>query len=166
MAQTTMNLTAQQHLQCGKAMFNFTWTLLEKADRTEDESEVMIKAAHASALHWLQVGKPVNFARSEWQISRVYGVLNRAEPAAARPDRPIKEPTWLWPQATSPRRRAMQVCARPRPPAPRRGAGRRRGRRYSSRFRPHELDVRPERSVGPDAPGAWGRRVWPLALDR
>ena len=41
----------------------------------------MVKAAHASALHWLQVGKPVNFARSEWQISRVYAVLNRAEPA-------------------------------------------------------------------------------------
>ena len=81
MAQTTMKLTADQHLQCGKALFNFTWTLLEKTDRTEDESEVMVKAAHASALHWLQVGQPVNFARSEWQISRVYGVLNRAEGA-------------------------------------------------------------------------------------
>ncbi len=81
MAETTMKLTAQQHLQCGKALFNFTWTLLEKADRTEDESELMVKAAHASALHWLQVGKPVNFARSEWQISRVYAVLNRPEPA-------------------------------------------------------------------------------------
>ncbi|MCH8150782.1 MAG: hypothetical protein IH830_00230 [Planctomycetes bacterium] len=81
MAETTMKLTADQHLQCGKALFNFTWTLLEKTDRTEDESEVMVKAAHASALHWLQVGKPVNFARSEWQISRVYAVLNRPEPA-------------------------------------------------------------------------------------
>ncbi len=81
METTTTPLTAQQHLQCGNALFNFTWTLLEKADRTEDESEVMVKAAHASALHWLQVGKPVNFARSEWQISRVYAVLNRPEPA-------------------------------------------------------------------------------------
>ncbi len=90
MATTTMPLNAEQHLQCGKALFNFTWTLLEKVDRTEDEAELMVKAAHASALHWLQVGKPVNFARSEWQISRVYAVLDRAEPALHHARRCLK----------------------------------------------------------------------------
>jgi hypothetical protein len=37
--------------------------------------------AHASAHHWRQVGTPENFARSEWQCSRVYAVLNRPEPS-------------------------------------------------------------------------------------
>jgi hypothetical protein len=31
--------------------------------------------------HWGEVGEPVNLARGEWQYSRVYAVLGRAEPA-------------------------------------------------------------------------------------
>jgi hypothetical protein len=41
----------------------------------------MIHAAHASRYHWGNVGEPVNVARGEWQCSRVYAVLGRAEPA-------------------------------------------------------------------------------------
>ncbi len=41
----------------------------------------MVHAAHASRFHWGKVGTPVNFARGEWQISRVYSVLKRPEPA-------------------------------------------------------------------------------------
>jgi hypothetical protein len=41
----------------------------------------MVHAAHASRFHWGEVGAPVNLARGEWQISRVYAVLGRAEPA-------------------------------------------------------------------------------------
>ena len=41
----------------------------------------MLHAAHASRFHWGEVGEPVNFARGEWQISRVYAVLGRPEPA-------------------------------------------------------------------------------------
>jgi hypothetical protein len=33
------------------------------------------------ALHWGEIGTPLEFERGEWQISRVYAVLNR--PAAA-----------------------------------------------------------------------------------
>ena len=76
-----MNLTAKQHEQCARALFNFAWTLIEKPDRSDDETELMISAAHASALHWLQVGTPLNFARSQWQISRAYAVAGRGEPA-------------------------------------------------------------------------------------
>jgi hypothetical protein len=42
----------------------------------------MVHAAHASRYHWGIVGKPVNFARGEWQISRVYSILKRSEPAS------------------------------------------------------------------------------------
>ena len=41
----------------------------------------MIHAAHASRYHWSKVGTNANLARGEWQVSRVYTVLDRAEPA-------------------------------------------------------------------------------------
>ena len=62
-------------------LFNYTWTLLEKADRTERESDLMIHATHASRFLWEEVGEPLNHARGEWQIARVYAVADRAEPA-------------------------------------------------------------------------------------
>jgi hypothetical protein len=74
MPETRMNLTPQQHEQCARALFNFTWTLLEKAQRSADETDLMISAAHASLLHWHHIGRPVNFARGHWQVSRAYAV--------------------------------------------------------------------------------------------
>jgi hypothetical protein len=62
-------------------LFNHTWTLLEKGDRTPAETDQMIHAAHASRYHWGEVGERVNLARGEWQCSRVYAVLGRGEPA-------------------------------------------------------------------------------------
>ena len=63
------------------ALFNHAWTLMEVADRTEEQECELVHAAHASAYHWMKVGNAVNRARSEWQCSRVYAVLGRAEPA-------------------------------------------------------------------------------------
>lgn len=62
------------------ALFNGTWTLMEKENRTREEDDAMIHMAHASAHHWRQIGQPQNLARGEWQCSRVYAVLRRAEP--------------------------------------------------------------------------------------
>jgi hypothetical protein len=62
-------------------LFNHTWTLLEKTDRTPAEDDEMIHCAHASRYHWGEVGEGVNLARGEWQCSRVYAVLGRSEPA-------------------------------------------------------------------------------------
>ena len=59
--------------------FNLTWQLLDKTDRTEEDDERMIHAAHASRFHWGEVGTAVHAERGEWQISRVYSVLNRPE---------------------------------------------------------------------------------------
>lgn len=78
---TDMPLTDDQHRACGKALFNHVWTLLEKPQRTAAEDDEMVHACHAMHLHWSKVGEPVNFARAEWQLSRVYSVLGRAEPA-------------------------------------------------------------------------------------
>jgi hypothetical protein len=62
-------------------LFNHVWTLLDKADRSPRETELMIHAAHASRYLWEEAGEPVNHARGEWQVSRVYAVTGRAEPA-------------------------------------------------------------------------------------
>lgn len=41
----------------------------------------MIHMAHASRFHWGEIGTPLQFARGEWQISRVYAVLGMSESA-------------------------------------------------------------------------------------
>ena len=87
MVETTMKLSGDQHRQCAKALFNSVWTLLEQPERTRDEDDLMVHRAHAMMLHWLQVGEPVNFARGEWQLSRVYAVLGRFEPAVHHAER-------------------------------------------------------------------------------
>ena len=87
MVETTMKLSPDQHRQCAKALFNSVWTLLEQPERTRDEDDLMVHRAHAMMLHWLQVGEPVNFARGEWQLSRVYAVLGRFEPAVHHAER-------------------------------------------------------------------------------
>jgi hypothetical protein len=74
-------LEAERQRQLAKDLFNRVWALLEAESRSPEEVDEMIHAAHASRYHWAQVGEPVNLARGEWQISRVYSVLGRAEPA-------------------------------------------------------------------------------------
>jgi hypothetical protein len=69
------------HRRLGVDLYNSTWTLLEKADRSALETDEMIHRAHASRWHWGRVGEPANLARGEWLCSRVYAVLGRGEPA-------------------------------------------------------------------------------------
>lgn len=69
------------HKEFAIACNNLVWSLLQKKDRTEQENDQMIHAAHASHYHWGIVGKPINAQRGEWLISHVYAVLNRPEPA-------------------------------------------------------------------------------------
>lgn len=70
-----------EHKKMGISLFNKVWDLMENPDRTEDENLEMIHMVHTSRYHWGIAGQPVNLSRGEWQISRVYTVLNRAEPA-------------------------------------------------------------------------------------
>ena len=70
------------HKKLGIELFNYTWELLDKPQRTREENDTMIHAAHASRFHWEKAGgTAVNLARGEWQVSRVYAVLGRAEAA-------------------------------------------------------------------------------------
>lgn len=62
-------------------LFNGVWRLLEQEERSVEDDDRMLHMAHASRYHWGQIGAPVNRSRGEWQCSRVYSVLGRAEPA-------------------------------------------------------------------------------------
>ena len=61
--------------------FNGTWDLIEKVDRTPEEDARMIHMAHASRFHWGETGTPLNTARGDWQISRVYAILDQGDNA-------------------------------------------------------------------------------------
>ena len=74
-------LDPEQQRQLGAELFNKTWTLMEKTDRTPEEIDEMIHCAHASAYHWIQVGTAANRSRSEWQCSRVHAILAQVEQA-------------------------------------------------------------------------------------
>jgi hypothetical protein len=68
-----------EHRQLGVDLFNEVWRLIE----SRDDDDRMLHAAHASRYHWGEApeSKPENLARGEWQVSRVYVVLGRGEPA-------------------------------------------------------------------------------------
>ena len=67
------------HRRLGVDLFNEVWRLLE----SRENDDRLLHAAHASRFHWGEAPecRPENLARGEWQVSRVYAVLGRAEPA-------------------------------------------------------------------------------------
>jgi hypothetical protein len=78
---TEKEMSKEEHKKIAINLFNLTWSLLDKKDRTKEEDDQMVHAAHASRYHWGEIGTPLEFERGEWQISRVYSVLGRSEPA-------------------------------------------------------------------------------------
>lgn len=72
-------VTQSEDRRLAVELFNEVWRLME----AREDDERMLHAAHASAYHWGEAPEcePKNRARSEWQVSRVYAVLGRGEPA-------------------------------------------------------------------------------------
>jgi hypothetical protein len=85
--ETPVVLEQEAERRLAAELFNQTWRLLEMGSRTPDQDDEMMHCAHASRYHWGRVGQPVHLARGEWQISRVYAVLGRGEPAAFHANR-------------------------------------------------------------------------------
>ncbi len=77
----TATITPEIHRELAVSLFNDVWSLLDNKERTREEAERMINAAHASLYHWSLVGEAINLARGEWQVSRVYSECSRAEAA-------------------------------------------------------------------------------------
>src|SRR5256885_5994274 len=80
-ARMVVKTDSEWHRKMAAHLFNSTWVLLEKQSRSKKDSNTMIHMAHASRYHWGVVGGPKELAIGEWQISRVYAVLRRPEPA-------------------------------------------------------------------------------------
>ena len=80
--ETAAVLDREAERRLAAELFNQTWRLLELPSRTPEQDDEMMHCAHPSRYHWGRVGQPVHLGRGEWQVSRVYAVLGRGEPAA------------------------------------------------------------------------------------
>jgi Predicted transcriptional regulators len=104
-------ITPEEHRAVAVQLFNHVWTMLEEPERSVEDDDKMLHAAHASRYHWGEVGTPEQLGVGEWQCSRVYAVLGRGEPSLhhARRALAIAEgpglPDWL-------RASAMEAMAR------------------------------------------------------
>jgi hypothetical protein len=81
---------AELHRGFAVDLFNLVWELLDQETRTPEQDDRMIHAAHASRFHWGEIGTPLQFARGEWQVSRVYAVLNRPQAAIYHAQRSLE----------------------------------------------------------------------------
>jgi len=81
MPATSPSLSTDVHRQLAAGLFNQVWDLLERPHRSVGDDDLMVHAVHASRYHWGIAGGPRQWARGEWQCSRVYAVLGRSEPA-------------------------------------------------------------------------------------
>lgn len=73
-----------EHRKHAANCFNAAWDLLDKTDRTPEETDQMIDLAHASRWHWTQSRDvtPLNLAVGAWQLSRVYAAAESSDEAA------------------------------------------------------------------------------------
>lgn len=69
------------HRKWAIQLFNETWDLIEKKDRTLDDDSQMLEKAYASLYHWRQVGTKLNLVRGYWQVSRVHAILGQGDSA-------------------------------------------------------------------------------------
>ncbi len=60
---------------------NVGWRLSELAERTADQTEEMVLAAHASAFHWSQVGTELHLARARMLLGHVLAAAGQGAEA-------------------------------------------------------------------------------------
>ena len=75
---------AAAHQYFSADCFNQAWELIDKADRTPEEDQQMIRLSQASMWHWTQREDCTdkNMSIGYWQASRIYALLE--QPANAR----------------------------------------------------------------------------------
>jgi hypothetical protein len=72
---TEKSMSAESERALAITLFNQCWDLIEKPERTEEESAQMLHLAHASLYHWSTTGTEKERAIGEWQCSRVNALL-------------------------------------------------------------------------------------------
>jgi hypothetical protein len=75
--------TQAAHRYFSAACFNQAWDLIDKAERTPDEDEDMLRLSLTSTWHWTQRSDcaPSNLSVGYWQTSRIYAILGQADNA-------------------------------------------------------------------------------------
>ncbi len=63
------------HATFAKQLFNHSWDLLERPDRTDRQDHEMLHAAFASRYHWGVVGTEANWVVGDGQIARIASAL-------------------------------------------------------------------------------------------
>jgi hypothetical protein len=66
---------------------NLAWELVEAPNRSPEDVERMLHAAHAAYFHWRQVGTLLNHLRAECLLATAYAVAGLAEPAGRHAER-------------------------------------------------------------------------------
>jgi hypothetical protein len=98
------DLEESQQRQIAGALFNRTWTLIEKP-RTSEEDREMLATAFASRLHWQGIGSDENLAVGDWLIAHVASRLGYADLAldfaAAAHERTVRAGLADWVLASS-----------------------------------------------------------------
>jgi hypothetical protein len=82
---------AKAHRWFAVGFNNQAWDLVEKPDRSADETQQMIHLAHASALHWQAVGSAINRQRSENLLATVYLAANIPKAAVWHAERCLSQ---------------------------------------------------------------------------
>ena len=72
---------AAAHKYFAANCFNETWGIIDKADRTPEDDQMMIQTCQASLYHWSQREDITDQNRSVgyWQAARVYALVGQAD---------------------------------------------------------------------------------------
>lgn len=74
-------MNIEDHKKLAIECFNKTWSYIDLKSRTTEEDLEMIHLAHSSRYHWGIAGTELEKGRGEWQISRVYSIVNQGQSA-------------------------------------------------------------------------------------
>ncbi len=66
------------------------WSVLDKTSPSKDELDRALEMAFTSLYHWRQIGKPINIARGEYMISRVYADMGKGDAALYHAEQTLK----------------------------------------------------------------------------
>jgi cation transport regulator ChaB len=97
MSEIKDNDVIQAHKRFAVELFNHTWELYDKKERSRSDDEEMLNSAHASAYHWSQLKDVIgeerykqSFPRAEYLISRVNWALGNAEASLRHAERSLE----------------------------------------------------------------------------
>jgi hypothetical protein len=69
---------------------NRAWELLERAERSADDTDQMLDLAHAAAVHWQQAGTRINQARAACLLATAYAACELGERAVHFADKCLR----------------------------------------------------------------------------